>query len=330
MNFSQPLVLLALILVAFMAVFLYLREREREALVARFVNFPMLARLAEQYNRRAVYLSLVCQILGLALLIVALAGPQWGASLVKVERQSLDIFFAVDCSRSMAAQDLKPERMEAAKRELTQLTEHLQGNRLGLIGFAGSAFVFCPLTLDVGATQLFLRQLDQDAVQVPGTAIGDAIRLAIESFPEKGQQARVLIVITDGEDHHSEPLKAAEEASRKGITIYTVGVGSQDGAPVPNQWGGYIRDDQNEPVISKLDEATLQEVASKTGGLFARADGRIDPLKPILKAIENSERQALESQMKLRYQERFQIFLGLALGLFALAFWLEGRKAVTT
>ncbi|MGE0488822.1 MAG: VWA domain-containing protein [Vulcanimicrobiota bacterium] len=330
MNLATPWVLLLLIPWAFLGVFLYLRERERENIISQFMQHPMLARLAEGYDRRTAYLVLLLRLLGLACLIFTLAGPQWGSEMVKVERQAIDIFFVVDCSTSMAARDLDPDRMESAKRELSRLSDQLQGNRMGLIGFAGSAFVFCPLTLDVGATQLFLRQLDQQAVQVPGTAIGDAVRLALTGFPQDGDHARAIVLLTDGEDHHSEPIEAAKEAARKGVVLYCVGIGSPEGAKIPAPYGGYVRDDQGNTVISKLDEKTLREMAELTGGVFTRADGRAEPLAPIVKAINNSERQALESQMMLRYQDRFQIFLALTLVVFVLAQALAGRKTLVS
>lgn len=322
MNIAHPEVLWLLIPFAALAFWLFARERSERA-QRRFLSPLMYQRLAEGDGRRT-NLVLGLRLLTCALLILTLAGPQWGQELSKVERMSLDIFFVVDCSPSMAARDLVPNRMDAAKRELHQLVGELQGNRLGLLGFAGRAFLFCPLTVDQSATQLFLKQLDQDAVQIPGTAIGDAIRLALASLPPNEGQAQILVVLTDGEDHHSEPLKAAEEAAAKGVIVHTVGIGTLDGAPIPYR-RGFVKDSQGKTVISKMDRETLVQIAQKTGGEFALADGTLDPLKPILSAIEGAERQQLEAQMVVRYQDRFQIFLGLALLCLVLAQVLEFR-----
>lgn len=325
MNFGTPWALLGLVPAVFLAVFMVVRERERKRLAEAFMASPMLARLAEQYRPRQAAAVLGLRLLAVVFLVLALASPQWGSDMVKVERQGLDIFFAVDCSKSMAAQDLKPTRMDAAKRELSVLIDRLSENRMGLVGFAGSAFVFCPLTLDQGAARMFLRQLDQDAVQIPGTAMGDAIRLALQNFTEE-DTAKVIILITDGEDHHSEPLAAADEAAARGVVIYTVGVGQAQGSPIPTVSGGYLTDKDGNTVVSKLDEETLKQIAHKTGGRYVRVDGAVDPLEPVVDAIGSSERRALESQMVLRFQERYQIFVGLALIFLTLAQVLEQRK----
>lgn len=319
MNFGAPLHLFWLIPALALAVWLVREERAKREVLRRFLESPMLARLAAGFEPRRALAVLGLRIAALLLLILALAAPQWGAQMTRVEREGMDIIFVVDCSQSMRVEDLRPNRMEAAKRELSVLMERLQGNRMGLVGFAGAPFPFCPLTLDLGATQLFLKQLDENAVQVPGTAIGDAVRLALEMFPKDSTASRAIILITDGEDHHSEPLEAAKEAAAMKVSIYAVGIGSPTGEPVPSPDGGLIRDRDGKVVISKLDEETLKQMAQMTGGTYVHAGKGLDPLSPLVSAINGSEKQKLESQMVLRYQERYQLFAGLALALLVLA-----------
>lgn len=328
MSFARPEQLLWLVALALLSVFLLARERRRVHLLGRFVDEPMLARLAQGYNQRRAYLVLALELAGLALLVAALAGPQWGSEMVKIERTGLDVVFVVDCSHSMQARDYAPTRMEAAKRELSALMHRLKGNRMGLVGFAGQAYVFCPLTLDLGATQLFLQQLDDNAVPIPGTAIGDGIRRAMDLLgQEQRDDSRVIILLTDGEDHHSEPAQAAQEAARRGITIYTVGIGSPQGSRLPERGGqsGYLHDDKGEMVLSRLDEKTLKEIAQTTGGSYQRAEGP-DPLASIVESIQRKERKKLESRLQLHYEERFQIFLGLGLVLLAGARIVASRR----
>lgn len=333
MNFAHPQQLAWLLLLLVLAFFLWSRERLKGGLIAQFLAHPMLARLASGYNPRRAYLVLTLQMLGLGFLLVALAGPQWGSEVIKVEREGLDVLFAVDCSRSMLAEDPAPNRMAVAQRELGELMKKLQGNRLGLVGFAGAAFIFCPLTLDSSATQLFLEQLNENAIPTQGTAIGEAIRVGLTVFPkEEKKSSKVMILLTDGEDHKSDPLGAAREAAKQGVTIYTVGIGSPEGKEIPERLpdgtiGGVIHDNNGKPVVSKLGEKTLQEVAQLTGGKYLHIGSDTDSLQPIVASVLAGERKKLESEMRLRYQARFQIFVAAGLALLVLAQLTQLRRS---
>lgn len=333
MNFAYPHQLAWIVALGVLAVFLWTRERQKGSLVNQFLAYPMLARLASGYNPRRAYLILVLQLLGLAFLLVGLAGPQWGSEVIKVEREGLDVLFAVDCSRSMLADDPSPSRMAVAQRELAELMKKLQGNRLGLVGFAGAAFIFCPLTLDSSATQLFLEQLNENAIPTQGTAIGEAIRVGLTVFPKDDKKAsKVMILLTDGEDHQSDPLGAARQAAQMGVTIYTVGIGSPEGKEIPERLpdgsvGGVIHDQQGKPVVSKLGEKTLKEISQLTGGKYLHIGSDSDSLQPIVASVLAGERKKLESEMRLRYQARFQLFLAAGLALLVLAQVLQIRRS---
>ena len=255
-------------------------------------------------------------------LSLALTRPQWGILEETVQQKGLDIVIAVDLSSSMNADDLLPSRIENARRELAFLIEELEGNRIGLVGFAGSAFLFCPLTLDTDAVEMFLEEMRIEAVPVPGTALGDAIKVAAETFKlseESNQGSKVLLLLTDGEDHESQPLEMAKKAAEAGITIDTVGIGTSDGALVPDQYGGLVRDKAGEPVLSKLDGTVLRGLAEETGGMFLRLDGSSGGLESYLKELLKRETRSFGESRELKLQERFGIFLALA----ALCFFLS-------
>jgi Ca-activated chloride channel family protein len=253
--------------------------------------------------------------------------------LVTIERRGIDVVLAVDCSSSMNAEDVKPSRLAVAKRELGQLATELDGNRLGLVGFAGTAFSFCPLTLDVSATQLFLDQLDTNAMPVPGTSLGDAIHTSMQSFPAGDPNKKVILLLTDGEDHHSDPLGAAKDAARAGIVIDTVGIGNSNGEPIPetleNGQSGFVRDASGQVVMSRLDEASLKQIAKLTGGIYTHVDGtQADALAPVVAAIGGTERHRLQETVQRRHVERFQVLLLAAIVLLGLERWMTTRRSL--
>lgn len=331
MHFAHPQQLWWLIAVAAFAVFALRREALRATLLDAFARGPMLSRLTADYSPQRARLKTLLMVAALASLVVALAGPQWGSRMVMVEREGIDVMLAVDCSSSMNAQDVKPSRLMVARRELGELVKALEGNRLGLVGFAGSAFTFCPLTLDVSATGMFLDQLDTNSMPIPGTSLGEAIRTAVQSFPKNDPNKKVLVLLTDGEDHHSKPIDAAKDAAKLGVTIYTVGIGNSNGEPIPEKdesgKSDYVRDSQGKIVMSKLDEGTLKEIASVSGGSYVHVDGAAaDALSPIVSAVSGAEKHQLEETVQRRYSERFQIFVGLAVVLLAIERTLSTRR----
>lgn len=246
----------------------------------------------------------------LVLSVVCLAGPSWGFRWERIERRGIDVVVALDLSRSMLARDVDPDRLTAAKREIRDLVDLLQGDRVGLVVFAGTAFIQCPLTLDYNALQVFLDQLDPDWVPIGGTDLGAAIRTSIETFVQKERSGRAVILITDGEDHGGELQAAATEAKAQGVHVFVVGIGSPEGVPIPDGRGGFVKDGGS-VVLSKLDEPALKELAMTTGGSYVRrvsgvADLREIYLDDIKQALESRE---LGSSRQRRAEERFQWFL---------------------
>jgi Ca-activated chloride channel family protein len=262
--------------------------------------------------------SAFLQIVGLLSATIALAGPLIGARLVEFKQKGLDVFIAVDCSLSMQAEDLKPNRMANAKLILGQLIDRLAGDRLGIIAFAGQAYVECPLTIDNTAAQEALDAIDVGAVPIPGTVIGDAIRTAAKGLKAGEGGARVLILLTDGEDHKSDPIGAAKEAAKLGMKIFTIGVGSPQGDPIPifdeqGHRSGYKRDKNGQVVLSRMDETTLSRIAQETGGQYYRANLSGDEADQIGKALDNLKRGDQKSRLFNRLENRYQWPLGIAL-----------------
>jgi len=286
-----------------------------------------LASMAPKISRPRQFGKGLILLLSLAVLIFALARPRWGFEERELTRQGLDLIVAIDVSQSMKAQDLRPDRLSRAKREIIDLLRVMAGDRIGLIPFAGVAFVQCPLTVDYQAVDLFLRQMDTDLIPVPGTAIGDAIRLATASLAgveADTSSGKALILITDGEDHSSEALNAAKEAAKAGIQIYTVGIGALEGAPIPGDSGEFLRDAAGQVVISRMDDGLLRQIAEMTGGYHVRATADDIGLADIyLSRIKGSlgEGEIYKRQERV-WHERFFWFSALAMLLLFIEFFL--------
>ena len=268
-----------------------------------------------------------------SILVFSLANPQIGTRLEEVKRTGVDIFIALDVSKSMLAEDITPNRLDKAKHEVGNFIEKLQGDRVGIIAFSGLAFVQCPLTLDYGAAKLFLNDVEVGNIPQPGTAIAEAIKTAMKSFTSRELKYKVLVLITDGEDHEEDPVEVAKEASKEGIIIYTIGMGSPQGAPIPefDQYGrqvGYKKDKDGQIVTSKLDILTLEKIAFETGGKFyISTTGEVE-LDKILDEVNKMEKKELASRKFTQFEDRFQIFLFLVLILLIIETLLSERRKI--
>lgn len=265
------------------------------------------------------------------LLVLTLARPQIGTRLTMSNRRGVDVLIAIDTSLSMLAQDIKPNRLEKAKLEVASLIDKLKGDRVGIMIFAGSSFVQCPLTLDYNAAKMFLSIIEAGMLPRPGTAIGDAIDKAIASFIKKQRKYKVLVLLTDGEDHQTKPIEAANRAKKEGVIIYTIGIGTKKGEPIPlvDEKGGvtgYKKDRDGEVVMSRLDEVTLQKIALLTNGKYYHASPSEFELDKIYNEIGKMEKKELSSRLFTQYEDRFQYFLGLALILLCIEFVVGDRK----
>lgn len=307
MQFARPELWSLLLVLPLLWVALWRGAAARREALLRLGDAHLLARVLPAPSPARTALRAALQSLAALLFVVALAGPRWGFQWEEVKRRGVDIVVAIDLSRSMLAQDLKPDRLTAARRELRDLLTLLQGDRVGLVVFAGTAFVQVPLTLDDHALELFIDQLDVDTVPVGGSDLAAGLRKAVEAFAASDRAGRAVLFITDGEDHGGELKKAAEEARDAGVHVFVVGLGDPAGAPVPDGSGGFVEED-GKVVLSKLGEAELREVAALTDGAYVRGTaGDLDLRSLYEDGIRTRLAQdELSSARRKRWEERFQ------------------------
>ena len=269
-------------------------------------------------------------ILGIIFILLASVGPQIGMKLTELTRQGVDIFILLDTSTSMNAADVKPSRMEKAKYELGRLLNNLEGDRAGLIAFAGSAHLHCPLTEDYSASRLFLNMMDTDLITTQGTDLAAAIQLALDHVEQDNEKFKVFVLVSDGEDHQGEVITLAEQARDLGIIIHTLGVGTPAGGPIPiyDDKGNRIEFKKNRSghvVTSTLNESTLDEIARITGGMYIRVGNQVNAITPLLKEIDQMEKRELKSHVFFQYEDRYQVFLIIGLLLFLAEFVIPTR-----
>lgn len=297
-----------------------------------FGELPIIQRLSSRASRVKPVLKFVFAAAALSLLIVAVANPQIGTRYEEVRREGQDIVIALDVSFSMKAEDIKPNRLEKAKHEIATLMEKLQGDRIGLIVFAGEAYIQFPLTTDYSAAHLFLDAVDVDVVPIPGTAIGSAIEMANKAFVEGEMKHRVLVIITDGENNQGDALAAAEDAAKRGIVIYTIGMGSPEGTPIPvddksGRQTDFKRDREGNVVLSKLDEVSLEKIAATAGGKYYRATNNENELDEIYKDVSGMQKKEFGTKQFTEFEDRFQYFIAGALLFLILEFLVSEKKS---
>lgn len=307
--------------------------RYKKKLLLRLGDEELVRRLTTSVSRKKQIWKVVLIVFGFSLLAFALTDPQIGTRLEEVKREGIDVFIALDVSKSMLAEDVAPSRFEKAKHEISEFISRLQGDRVGLIVFSGLAFVQCPLTLDYGAAKLFLDDVYIGIVPSPGTAISEAIKTAEKSFVAKELKHKALIIITDGEDHEEDPIPIAREAAKAGMKIYTVGIGSPQGAPIPefDRNGnrlGYKKDRSGQIITTKLDIATLEKIAFETDGKFYISSSGSAELDRIYDELYQMDKKELSSRQFTQYENRFQIFLLLALLLLIVEAVLGERRKI--
>ena len=307
--------------------------RRRAAAMAQLGNPDLVAQLTATINRAGRRWQLALWLLALALATFALARPQWGSEVQVVEQEGIQVMVALDVSQSMLAEDLTPTRLARAKLEISELMTKLNGDEVGLVLFSGAAFVQFPLTSDYDTARSFLQNARPELISRPGTVIGDAIRTSLASFDKNLSNQKVVVIMTDGEDHETDPVAAAQEAADEDVLIYTIGFGSLQGEPIPEydvagNRIGYKQDGNGNIVLSKLEEVALQRIAAAGNGRYYRAtaDGsEIDSLADQLDVLQVAQ---LESRFETRKIERFQPFLLAALMALVVGEFIPRRKRV--
>ena len=314
MRFAQPNFILFFFLAAALVVFYLWANAQRRITREKFAQSGLLPELLAQADPARQELKVYFLIVGVIFCLLALMRPQWGFKWQEVKNRGLDIIIALDTSKSMLAADIKPSRLERAKLAIGDFVQEIKGDRIALIAFSGSAFLECPLTIDYGGFLLSLESLDADTIPLGGTAISSAIREAMRGYPAGGTKDKVLIIITDGEDHEGDPLKLAEEAKKQGIIVYCIGIGTKEGelifAEGENGVKEFLKDNQGNAVKSRLNEETLQSIALATGGTYVRATNSEFGLNFLYKEkLSKFQKREFQARLSKLSVERFQIFL---------------------
>lgn len=295
--------------------------------IRRFGDVALVNALMPSYASAKVWLRLSLYSVAFCFFVLALARPQRGVKLQEHQITGAEVIIALDVSNSMLAQDYSPNRLERAKLAIAQVSEKLQGDRVGLIVFAGDAYVQIPLTSDYISARMFLNSISTNSVPVQGTAIGSAIDLALRSFSEQSDKSRAIIVITDGENHEDDPVTVAQAAADMGVRVFTIGIGSKEGTFIPLPDGGYITDEDGNNVMTRLDDATLQEIAAVGNGLYVQSSTREFGLNPIIEEIQNMEDEVMTSVVYEEYEELYMYFLGVALLFFVIEMLVGDRRS---
>jgi Ca-activated chloride channel homolog len=318
MRFAAPHYAMLFWLVLGIGIFYAWAFRVKQKKMQVFAQRPSLDEITAAVNIKRQKIRAFIILLVFALSVISLMRPQWGFRWQEVKRKGLDILIAVDVSKSMLAQDVKPNRLERSKLAIKDLLKNLSGDRVGLIAFSGTAFLQCPLTVDYDGFLLALDDLDMNLIPRPGTSISSAIKVALKSYEDTKEKYRVLIIITDGEDHEDDPLKYAKEANRMGVKIFCVGIGTKEGEliQIVDESGRktFLKDSAGNVVKTRLNENVLQEIALATGGMYVRSSGAEFGLELIYKnRLSRMEKREIKSQMTKLFFDRFQIPLSLAL-----------------
>lgn len=330
MRFAHPELLWLLTALLPLALFLFLRARAARRALVIALGTAMATRLTAGRWAPARVLRPALLLAAVALLIVGVARPQRGTHYVTAKRMGRDVVIALDVSASMLAEDLRPNRLQRAKHEISAILDRLKGDRVGLVAFSGSGFVQCPLTLDHSAARLFLEFMNPELVPDPGTSLAEALRVSVRAFDTESEGFRALILITDGEDLVGGVEEAARAARAAEVRVFAVGIGSEAGEPIPERdasgkIAGYKKDREGRVVMTRLDPTALQEIARATDGLYVPAGGTLG-LERVLDAVDKLERREMSGGVRMLYEERYRYLVWPALILLLLEFWVPTRR----
>ena len=317
-------------LFGFVVIFLYYSNWKKKAFES-FGKISTLKKLIPTYSKTRENIKFTMLLLCITALIIGIANPQIGTKTEEVKREGVDLMIALDLSNSMLAEDIKPNRLERARQAISRLIDKLEGDRIGLIVFAGDAYVQLPITTDYSAAKLFLSTVNTNIVPSQGTAIGKAISLSMRSFDMENGQNKAIIIITDGENHEDDALQQAKDANEQGVFVHTLGMGLSKGGPIPiyNQYGnniGYRKDKEGNTVISKLNEQMLQDISAAGKGAYVRANNTQAGLSTLFAEINKMEKKEIGTMVFTDYKDRFQLFLFIALLLLFFDLVLLNRK----
>jgi Ca-activated chloride channel family protein len=299
--------------------------RSKKKALKRFGNINLLKALMPDVALKKQYFKFWILFICAGLFILVIAGPQFGSKLEVVKKQGIEVIVCLDVSNSMLSTDVNPSRLDKAKQILSRLVDNLTNDKIGLIVFAGDAYIQLPITSDYVSAKMFLSSINPSMVPTQGTAIGSAINLAEKSFTPNENSEKTIVIITDGEDHEDNSVKAAELSAEKGITVNVLGIGSIQGSPIPTN-NGYFKDKDGNMVLTKLNETMCQEIAAAGNGMYARVDNTSNALKALQKELDKKTKSEVESKVYSSYDEKYQIPAWILLFLLVLEFFILDRK----
>ena len=327
---AQPQYIWLLLLIPALLVGYALFVRGKRKSLSRFGDIKLMQTLMPLVSKRRGWLKISLLCVAIFFFTLGLMRPQMGAKVREVKRQGIEVVVALDVSNSMLAEDFRPNRLERAKLAISRLVDKLKDDRIGLIVFAGDAYVQLPVTTDYVSAKIFLSSISPGIVPKQGTAIGAAIHTGIRSFTLQSTKSRVLIIITDGENHEDDAVSMAEEAYKQGIIVYTIGIGSEQGKPIPMPDGTMLKDKDGNIVVTKLDELTLQKIATAGGGAYTRATNADLGLDRVIDDIRNMEKQEMSSVVFEDFNEQYMYFFVIALFFLLLETLVLERKSKWT
>lgn len=317
--------LLLLIPVFFVIQALVLKFRAKR--IRRFGDQALVEKLMPSYSKAKVWLRLSLFAIAFMFFILGISRPQMGAILKEHKTRGAEVMVVLDVSNSMLAQDYSPNRLERAKLAISRMVDKLRDDRIGLIVFAGNSFVQLPITTDYVSAKMFLSSISTESVPIQGTAMGEAISTALRSFSAQSDKSRAIIVITDGENHEDDPVAAARQAAELGVRVFTIGVGSPQGTMIPMGDGQYLEDREGNPVVTRLDEKVLQEVAEAGKGLYVHAGNREFGLDPVIEEISRMDDEEYNSIVFEEYDELYMYFLAVAFFFLVLEMLIGDRRS---
>lgn len=323
--FANTIYLLLIPLVLLIPVGYAVQRRLRRNRLRRFGDEELVRQLMPSYSGTKGWVRTILTAVALFFFLVGLARPQIGAKLSEHEARGAEIMICLDVSNSMLAEDYSPNRLDRAKLAISRIVDRLQDDRIGLIVFAGSSFVQLPITTDYVSAKMFLNTIDTQSVPIQGTAMGDAILTALKSFSAQSEKSRAMILITDGENHEDDAVDAARQAAEMGVKVYTIGVGSAQGQPIPMD-GDLLKDREGNIVVTRLDESTLQQVAQAGGGAYVHAGNEEFGLNPIIDDIRKMEDEEFSSVVFEEFDEQYMYFFAIAFALLVLEMLIGDRK----
>jgi len=333
MRFARPELLWLLLTLPLLAMWLIGGLARRRRALARFAAAPLIDKLVTGPPLGRMVFKMVLLLVASMFMILAAARPQWGTTLQQVSRQGVDVMVAIDISESMLAEDIKPSRLIKAQEEASRLLDRLSGDRVGLVAFAGSAGVLCPLTLDYNAARIFLDSLTPDMISYPGSSLASAIQAGMGAFGAEQRKFKVMVLISDGEEQVDGEgvVRAAQEAASQGMIIHAIGMGTTSGEPIPirgrdGHVDQYKKDRDGRVVTTRLDEGTLSRISQATGGMYLPASAAEVELDRIAEAIAGMDKKEQQARLMTQYEERYQVPLCLGLAALAIEALISSRR----